>query len=592
MIALEVPSKPKAAMASLPDSGLVAKGLAHVSGPTDVPLLTSTIYGAFREQATRQGRRQALAVHQQQLRWSFAELLARTDRLAAGLGSLGLGKPDRLGVWMPNNSEWLLMQLACAKLGGILVNVNPDYRLPELEYALNLVSCAALVLVSRSLHSDFAGMVRELCPELRERRGALSCARVPSLRHVVLVGEGDLPGALPFEGLYKDAEMPEAATSCDEPINIQFTSGTTGKPKATMLTHKNILNNGYFVGRRMNYTADDVVCVPVPLYHCFGCVMGNLPMVAIGCSLVYPAGRFDPLKTLEATVEHRCTSLYGVPTMFIAMLDHPEFSKFKFEALRTGIMAGALCPEDTMKRVISEMGAREVTISYGMTETSPVSFQTRIGTPLDLTCSTVGQIHPHAECMVVDPESREVLPCDAPGELWTAGYCVMPGYWENAEATSSAVVLRDGKRWMRTGDLATISDDGFCRIVGRIKDMILRGGENIFPKEVEEPLIAHPRISNASVIGVPDARLGEQVCAWIVWKGGAPSGTAAREEAERDVREYVKERVAHFKVPKYILFKDEFPQTVTGKIRKVDMREVSAKELGLDAGPEVPRSRL
>jgi fatty-acyl-CoA synthase len=308
--------------------------------------------------------------------------------------------------------------------------------------------------------------------------------------------------------------------------------------------------------------------------------MGNLSMVAFGCTLVYPSPRFDPLLTLQATVEYRCTSLYGVPTMFIAMLDHPEFSKFKFEVLRTGIMAGALCPVETMSRVIKEMGANEVTIAYGMTETSPVSWQTRIGTPLDLTCTTVGQICPHAECKVVDAETWKVLPCGEPGELWTAGYLVMRGYWNNPEATAVSIIEQDGRRWMRTGDLAVISEEGFCQIVGRIKDMILRGGENIFPKEVEGPLMTHPDISLAEVIGVPDRRLGEQVCAWVQWRGGAPKGAEAK-AAEQRIRDYLRDKVAHFKIPKYILFKDEFPLTASNKVRKVEMREISAVELGL-----------
>mmetsp|Transcript_105362 Transcript_105362/g.328424 ORF Transcript_105362/g.328424 Transcript_105362/m.328424 type:complete len:575 (-) Transcript_105362:266-1990(-) len=567
------------------DSGVVSPGMAHVRGPEDVPLLASTIYGTYRATSRRLPQRAALAVPYQGVRWSHEELLRKVDGAANGLAEIGLERGDRLGVWMPNNAEWLVMQLATAKLGVILVNVNPDYRLPELEYALNLVGVKALVLVPRLLQSDYVQMILELCPELRQGGAdGLASARVPSLSRVILAGGGEVPGLLPFDSLYRSGERGEAAESCHEPVNIQFTSGTTGHPKASTLTHRNILNNGYFLGRTMRYTENDAVCVPVPLYHCFGCVMGNLAMVTFGCPVVYPAPRFDPLLTLRAAIEYRCTSLYGVPTMFIAMLDHPEFSNFKFEVLRTGIMAGALCPVDTMNRVIGEMGAREVTICYGMTETSPVSFQTRIGTPVELTCTTVGQIHPHAECKVVDPETFEVLPFDAPGELWTAGYCVMAGYWNNDEATAASILASDGKRWMRTGDLAVISSNGLCQIVGRIKDMILRGGENIFPKEVEEPLISHPDVSNAAVIGVPDPRLGEQVCAWISWKGGAPTGAAAQ-EAERAIRTYLEDKVARFKVPKYILFKDEFPMTVTGKIRKVEMREISAKELGLVAPP-------
>lgn len=572
-----------------PSSGLFSPGVAHAKGPEDVPLLTSTIYSEFVEKARRLGPKPALVLHDRNLCWSFDELLAKVESAGIGLSELGIVKGDRLGVWLPNVGEWLVMQLTTAKLGVILVNINPDYRLPELEYALNLVDCKVLVMIPQFLHSNCCDMIQVLCPELQEGAASLFSVRVPSLRHVIMLGFDEvISGTTHFESLYRSGEEVIVATSCEEPINIQFTSGTTGHPKASALTHEGILNNAYFLGRTMHYTADDVVCVPVPLYHCFGCVMGNLAMVAFGCAIVYPTGRFDPLLTLQATATHRCTSLYGVPTMFIAMLDHPDFSNFKFEMLRTGIMTGALCPIDTMNRVIRDMGARDVTICYGMTETSPVSWQTRIGTPIELTCSTVGQIHPHVECKVVDPETFEVLPCDTPGELWTTGYCVMRGYWNNEEATNSSILQQDGKRWMRTGDLATISSAGFCQIVGRIKDMILRGGENIFPKEVEEPLISHPEISNASVIGVPDQRLGEQVCAWISWKGGAPAGEAAQRTAEQAIRDYLKDKVAHFKVPKYILFKDEFPMTVTGKIRKVEMREISTQELGLPA----PQSRL
>lgn len=554
-------------------------------------MLTQTIYESFSGHARAQGQRLALVVQHQGVKWSFAELLSRVDRSANGLADLGFRKGDRLSVWMHNNGEWLLMQLATAKLGVILVNVNPDYRLPELEYALNLVGCKGLVMVPKFMQSNATEMIQALCPELEKGTAVLNSARVPSLKYVIMTDGGEKKGMRAFESLYRDAAGKiEIASSCKEPINIQFTSGTTGKPKASVLTHEGILNNGYFLGRTMHYTADDVVCVPVPLYHCFGCVMGNLAMAAFGCTLVYPSAKFDPLKTLQAVVDNKCTSLYGVPTMFIAMLDHPDFHKFHFDVLRTGIMAGALCPVDTMNRVVDEMGAREVTIAYGMTETSPVSWQTRIGTPTDLTCTTVGQIHPHVECKIVDPETLEVLPCNTPGELWTAGYCVMQGYWQNKKATVEAIVAQDGKRWMRTGDLGVISNTGFCQIVGRIKDMILRGGENIFPKEVEEPLIAYPKIVNASVIGLPDLRLGEQVCAWIAWKGGAPNGQAAQ-EAEGEIRVYLKDQVAHFKVPKYIVFKDEFPMTVTGKIRKVEMREISIKELSLESQIE-SRSRL
>lgn len=566
----------------------VGTGLSHVKGQEFPKLLELTIYAEFVAQVKKQGDKTCLVTCENGKKFSFAELLSRVDQVAQGLLRLDVSKGDRVGVWMPNCSEWLEMQLATAKLGSILVNVNPDFKLPELEYALNLVGCKILAMAPGNAHVNYIEIVQRLCPELASiREGPVSCGRLPSLKRVVLTGGKSQPGMLLYESLYGHGSgNQELAASCDEAINLQFTSGTTGKPKATTLTHKGLLNNTRFMGATMHLTDKDVVCVPVPLYHCFGSVMGNLMMVTMGSSLVYPAPKFDALLTLKAVTEHKCTALYGVPTMFIAMLDHPEFSKFRPTTLRTGIMAGALCPVDTMNRVISDMGAKDVCIGYGMTETSPLSWATRAGTPTELRCTTVGQILPHTECKVVNPDTSETLPCDTPGELWTAGYLVMKDYWGDEVGTKNSVVMQDGKKWMRTGDLAVITSQGFCQIVGRIKDMILRGGENIFPKEIEEVLIAIPGISNASVIGVPDPKFGEQVCAWVQFKDGLPAIGKDTKKVENDLREYLKDQVAYYKIPKYWFFVKEFPLTVTGKIRKVEMREISVKKLSLaNKGP-------
>mmetsp|Transcript_57176 Transcript_57176/g.125147 ORF Transcript_57176/g.125147 Transcript_57176/m.125147 type:complete len:590 (-) Transcript_57176:286-2055(-) len=568
-------------MCDRPD--IVTPGKSHVRGTDEVALLNTTIYSQFIKNVQKHPDRTVLVEHATKKKYTYGEYIKRVDSLAMGLLSIDVQIGDRVGIWMQNRTEWLESQLACAKIAAVLTNINPDYQVPELEYALNLVECKVMLMQPKTAFLNYVGMMQELCPELSSLTPGqpLACKRVPSLKHVAIT-DVKVPGMLDFQSLYKPGSCPELARSAEETVNIQFTSGTTGRPKATQLMHKNILNNGYLIGSNMDFTENEVICAPVPLYHCFGCVMANMAMVAYGCTLVYPALKFDPLVTLQAAAEHGCTAMYGVPTMFIAMLDHPQFKDFKFTTLRTGIMAGSLCPVDTMNRVINDMGCKDVTICYGMTETSPVSWQTRPGAPIELRCTTVGQVLPNTECLIVDPETFEAQPCGVPGEIWTAGYCLMKGYWNNEKATQEAVVVRDGKRFMRTGDQGVIDSNGYLQIVGRIKDMILRGGENIFPKEVEEPLIAHPDITNAAVIGVPDEKFGEQVCAWITMKDGNPSDPKTLEATESKIRSYLKDRITHFKLPKYFVFKKDFPMTVSGKIRKVEMREISTVELGLE----------
>ncbi|HSZ94024.1 MAG TPA: AMP-binding protein, partial [Acetobacteraceae bacterium] len=468
---------------------------------------------------------------------------------------------------------------ATAKAGLILVNINPAYRLAELEYALNKVGCRALVTATSFKTSDYVGMINTLAPELRHARpGHLDAAKLPSLRTVIQIGDTPAPGAIAFDSVHRMGEAPHRTQlvelagklQFDEPINIQFTSGTTGLPKGATLTHHNILNNGYFLGQAMHYTEHDKVCIPVPLYHCFGMVIGNLACITHGAAMVYPGEGFDPLATLQTVAEERCTSLYGVPTMFIAELDHPEFTKFDLHSLRTGMMAGAPCPIEVMRRCIRDMHLTEMTIGYGMTETSPVSTQTALDDTVDRRVSTVGRVHPHVEVKIVDTEGR-IVPRGTPGEFCTRGYSVMLGYWDDAERTAQAI---DPTGWMHTGDLATMDADGYCNIVGRIKDMVIRGGENVYPREIEEFLYRHPKIQDVQVFGVPDARYGEELCAWVKLRAGE---TLTAEE----LRNFCRDQIAHYKVPRHIRFVDEFPMTVTGKIQKFIMRDRMTAELGV-----------
>ncbi len=558
---------------------MTPQGTSYVSGASERPLLGLTIGAQLELTAARFPDNEALVVPYQGVRWPYAAFNEMVDELAAGLLALGLEPGDRIGIWSPNNSEWALTQFAAAKAGLVLVNINPAYRLAELEYALNKVECRALVTAEAFKSSRYLDMLRSLAPELdRCRPGALKADKLPHLETVVRLGEEASPGMYNFAeipGLAGAAERDRLralgrALQFDDPINIQFTSGTTGFPKGATLSHHNILNNGYFNGVTLRLGERDRVCIPVPLYHCFGMVMGNLMSACFGATMVYPSEAFDPLEVLRAVEAERCTVLYGVPTMFIAELDHPEFARFDLSSLRTGTMAGSPCPIEVMRRVIGEMHMEEVTIAYGMTETSPVSFQSATDDPIERRVSTVGQVHPHVEVKVVDQEGR-VVPSGETGELLTRGYSVMRGYWNDEEKTREAI---DGAGWMHTGDQATIDADGYCNIVGRIKDMVIRGGENVYPREIEEFLYRHPKVQDVQVIGVPDEKYGEELCAWIKLRDG--------EDANADeIKAFCKDQIAHFKVPRYVRFVDEFPMTVTGKIQKFKMRETMIEELNL-----------
>ena len=552
--------------------------LSYSHGASDVPLLGETIGVNFDRTVARWGDRPGLISCAQGISWTYAQLGEKVDAFAAGLLTLGLQPGDRVGIWSPNNAEWIVTQFATAKAGIILVNINPAYRLSEVEYALNKVGCRALITATRFKTSDYIGMVNTLAPELaRSKPGHLESGKLPHLRTVIQIGES-APGTVAFETVYdkggaaEQTRLAELVTTLqfDDPINIQFTSGTTGLPKGATLTHHGILNNGFFDGETMHYTEADRVCIPVPMYHCFGMVIGALACVSHGAAIVFPGEGFDPLATLQAVASERCTSLYGVPTMFIAQLDHPDFGKFDLTSLRTGMMAGAPCPIEVMRRCIRDMHLTEMTIGYGMTETSPVSTQTKIGDPLEKQTGSVGRAHPHVEIKIVDQEGR-IVPRGQSGELCTRGYCVMLGYWDDQERTDQAI---DKNGWMHTGDLATMDDDEYLNIVGRIKDMVIRGGENIYPREIEEFLYRHPAIQDVQVFGVPDQRFGEELCAWIKVRAGM---TLTADE----VKAFCKDQIAHYKVPRHIQFVDEFPMTVTGKMQKFIMREKMTEALGV-----------
>ena len=554
-------------------------GLSYVHGAIDTPLIGETIGNHFGRAVARWGDRPALIVRQQGVRWSYAELGARVDAFAAGLLALGLEPGDRVAIWSPNNAEWVVTQFATAQAGLILVNINPAYRFSELEYALNKVGCRALISATAFKSSDYMGMINTLAPELKgSLPGKLNAAKLPSLRTVIQIGSHTVQGALGFEavaamgGAEQRARLAVLAGTLqfDDAINIQFTSGTTGMPKGATLTHHNILNNGFSLGEVMRFTDRDKVCIPVPLYHCFGMVIGNLACITHGSAMVFPGEGFDPLATLETVAEERCTALYGVPTMFIAELQHPDFHKFDLSSLRTGMMAGSPCPIEVMRRCVETMHLTEITIGYGMTETSPVSFQTAIEDPLERRVSTVGRVHPHVEVKIVDAEGR-IVPRGTAGELCTRGYSVMLRYWDDAERTAEAI---DPAGWMHTGDLAVIDAEGFCNIVGRIKDLVIRGGENVYPREVEEFLYHHPKIQEVQVFGVPDPKYGEELCAWVKLRAGETL-------TEDEVRIFCRGQIAHFKIPRYVRFVEEFPMTVTGKMQKFLMRERMITELGI-----------
>ena len=540
--------------------------LSYTHGASDIPLLGETIGENLRRTVERCGEREALVVRHQDYRATYQQLWDQTAVAARGLMARGVKAGDRVGIWSPNRYEWVVLQYATARIGAILVNINPAYKTAELEYCLNQSGVGFLILARAFRSSNYEAMLGEVkgrCLELREAL-VLEDGWEALLRDADTVG----PDAL--------AER-EASLQFDDPINIQYTSGTTGFPKGATLSHHNILNNGYFIGERCKYTEADRVCIPVPFYHCFGMVLGNLACTTHGACMVIPGEAYEPLAVMETVQAERCTALYGVPTMFIGELDHPRFSEFDFSTLRTGIMAGSPCPVEVMKKVQATMNMTEVTICYGMTETSPVSAQSRTDDPLDKRVSTVGPIHPHVEIKIVEPESGRIVARGEKGELCTRGYNVMLGYWNNSEATSAAI---DAGRWMHTGDLATMDEDGYVNIVGRIKDMIIRGGENIYPREIEEYLYSHPGVQDVQVVGVPSEKYGEEVMAWVVLREGA-------QVSGDDLTAYCKGRIASYKIPRYWKFTDGFPMTVTGKIQKFKMREIGIEELGLQAAAGV-----
>ena len=542
--------------------GAVANGKldSYGQGTSSVPLLGETISQNLRRTVQTYGSRDALVVRHQDYQATYAELWEQVQECARGLMGLGINKGDRVGIWSPNRYEWVVVQYATAQIGAILVNINPAYRVNELEYALNQSGCR-VVIHSRGFrkanYSDMIEEVRSRCPAIE------TTVELESSWRKLLDGGAAVSPA--------DLEEREESLQFDDAINIQYTSGTTGFPKGATLSHHNILNNGFFTGEGLNLTERDRVCIPVPFYHCFGMVLGNLACTTHGACMVIPGEALDPVAVMRTIQEERCTALYGTPTHFISELNHPDFASHDFSSLRTGIMAGAPCPVEVMKSVLTKMHVPEITICYGMTETSPVSTQTKIGDPFEKQVGTVGRVHPHVEIKVVDPETGRIVPRGVSGELCTRGYSVMLGYWNNPDATSKAI---DASRWMHTGDLAVMDTDGYCNIVGRIKDMIIRGGENIYPREVEEFLYSHPAVADVSVIGVPSEKYGEEVMAWVRLRDGAVCN-------EADLSEFCRGQIASYKIPRFWKFTDSFPMTVTGKIRKVEMREISVQELGL-----------
>ncbi|OXI95556.1 AMP-binding protein [Burkholderia sp. AU33803] len=562
-------------------TGVPLDGVSIVRGRTDVPLSDATVAALLHDTASCFPARPAVVFREQGIRWDWHTFAHEIDVLAAGLVALGIEPGDRVGIWSPNRVEWLLTQFATARIGAILVNINPAYRLAELDYALNKAGCRALIAAEQFKSSKYLEMLQALAPELAHcAPGELHAARLPALRIVIRMGDGRTPGMLRYPDVVargRDTldvarlDAIGATLSANEPINIQFTSGTTGSPKGATLTHRNVVNNARFIAMAMRFSEHDTLCIPVPLYHCFGMVLAVLACVSTGAAMVFPGEAFDPVATLAAVADERCTALHGVPTMFIAELDHPEFAKFDLSTLRTGIMAGSPCPIETMKRVVSQMHLSEITIAYGMTETSPVSFQSSTDDPLEKRTTTVGRIQPHLEVKIVDPGGA-IVPVGTTGELCTKGYSVMLGYWDDEEKTQETIV--DG--WMHTGDLATLDADGYCNIVGRLKDMVIRGGENIYPREIEEFLFRHPKIQSVQVFGVPDAKYGEELCAWIVLR-------ADEQMTEDDVRAFCNGQIAHYKIPRYIRFVDELPMTVTGKVQKFVMRQQMIDAWGLKA---------
>lgn len=576
-------STPITSLETAPPSGsdvhaglLPAGNKSYVSGRQDLPLMHKTIPQLFADTVASHGWREAAVFCQEGIRWSYKDLANQVDDLAAGLRALGMERGDRLGIWSPNRPEWLVTQLATARIGVMLVNINPAYQLVELEYALNKSSSRALIVAERFKKSDYLGMLQSLAPELeRAEPGKLVAQRLPHLRVVIRCGAKKSPGMLNYADVLKlggpahrnDLDALSATLDPDDPINIQFTSGTTGLPKGATLTHKNITNNAMFVGAAMRFTEQDRLCIAVPLYHCFGMVMGNLTCICTGSKMVFPGEGFDPGDTLAAIAKERCTAVHGVPTMFVAELAHPQFADFDFSSLRTGIMAGAPCPVKVMEEVMQKMHMKEVTIAYGMTETSPVSFQSATDDPINKRVSSVGRVQPHVEVKLVD-DNDAIVPVGVKGELCTRGYLVMHGYWDDEEQTKAVLV----NGWMHTGDLAVMDKEGYTEIVGRVKDMVIRGGENIYPREIEEFLFRHPKVKQVQAFGVPDAKYGEELCCWIILHHGE---TAEEEE----IRSYCRGQISHFKIPRHMRFVDEIPMTVTGKPQKYLMRDTMIAEL-------------
>ena len=552
----------------------------YVHGVSKKPLLGETLGANFDAAVEKWADQDALIVRHQNIRWTYLELQNKVNAFAAGLVSLGLQPGDRVGVWSPNNSEWVVTQYATAKAGIILVNINPAYRIAELEYAINKVGCKALILAASFKSSNYIAMVEELAPEIsKSKPGEINSIRLPTLKTVIQIEGETNDGYFDFEQIptlasTKDHQRIENLSDqlqFDDPINIQFTSGTTGFPKGATLTHFNVLNNGYFTGEGLKLSSNDKLCVPVPLYHCFGMVLSNVAALTHGTALVYPAEAFDPLTVLETVEAERCTALHGVPTMFIAELGHPRFKEFDLSSLRTGIMAGSPCPIEVMRRVVEEMHCNEMIIAYGMTETSPIITLSETDDPIEKQVTTVGRIFPHVEVKIIDDIGRIVVPGET-GELLARGYNVMQGYWDDPDLTAESI---DVAGWMHTGDLATMDVEGFCNIVGRVKDMVIRGGENIYPREIEEYLYRYIKINDVQVFGVPDVKFVEELCAWIILK---PGETAT----EDDIRGFCQGQIAHYKIPRYIRFVDAFPMTITGKVQKFAMRDAMIEELGID----------
>lgn len=552
----------------------------YVHGVSKKPLLGETLGANFDAAVEKWADQDALIVRHQNIRWTYLELQNKVNAFAAGLVSLGLQPGDRVGIWSPNNSEWVVTQYATAKAGIILVNINPAYRIAELEYAINKVGCKALILAASFKSSNYIAMVEELAPEIsKSKPGEINSIRLPTLKTVIQIEGETNDGYFDFEQIptlasTKDHQRIENLSDqlqFDDPINIQFTSGTTGFPKGATLTHFNVLNNGYFTGEGLKLSSNDKLCVPVPLYHCFGMVLSNVAALTHGTALVYPAEAFDPLTVLETVEAERCTALHGVPTMFIAELGHPRFKEFDLSSLRTGIMAGSPCPIEVMRRVVEEMHCNEMIIAYGMTETSPIITLSETDDPIEKQVTTVGRIFPHVEVKIIDDIGRIVVPGET-GELLARGYNVMQGYWDDPDLTAESI---DVAGWMHTGDLATMDVEGFCNIVGRVKDMVIRGGENIYPREIEEYLYRYSKINDVQVFGIPDVKFVEELCAWIILKSGETA-------TEDDIRGFCQGQIAHYKIPRYIRFVDSFPMTITGKVQKFAMRDAMIEELGID----------